>query len=185
MASKKRPNKKPADIRDIKPLVPQDFSLLWKIIGVGCVAILLLAGVVYEIIRRKRARVAAVPLIPAHERALAALQGLREGQLLEAGDIKRFHFTLSFILRQYFEERTGYPATDRTIEEIKRGMRETAEFHAGQKEEFVRILAQADLVKFTDHDARRGENLHLLMDAIKFVGETAEISQAQPQESVV
>jgi hypothetical protein len=184
-AGEKKKDETPADIRDIKPVASQDLTLLWALIGSGLALIFVAAGGIYLWIKKRRLRRAEPTPMAAHEKALQALNSLREERILEARDVKKFHFKLSFIIRQYFEERTGYPATDRTTHEIKRGMRDTAEFHAGQKEEFVRILNHADLVKFTDHDAARGENVHLLMDAIKFVTETAPISQAEPQESVV
>ena len=184
-ADKKGEDTASKDIRDIKPLMPQDLALLWTLIGGGLAALALTGVALYLVIQRRKRRVMQAPSVPPHEKALASLTALREGQELAAGDVKKFHFMLSYILRQYFEERTGYPATDRTIEEIKRGMRTSSQFAAPQKEEFVRILAQADLVKFTDYDARKGENLHLLMDAIKFVGETAPIAAVEPQGSVI
>ena len=56
---------------------------------------------------------------PAHEIALSEIEKLKESNLLEDGQIKHFHFSLSEISRNYFERKYGLTVTDMTLEEIK------------------------------------------------------------------
>ena len=78
---------------------------------------------------RHKSRGLALPEIPeelqkpAWEVALYELDSLRDSDLLERGEIKRYITILSEIIRKYIERRWEVSALDRTTEEIRAGIR--------------------------------------------------------------
>ncbi len=109
------------DIRDIKPLRPPRFELPWPWLLAA------LAGVALAFLwwrRRSRgsepaASVAvAVPLPPADQEALAAIDRCLQQPSRTETEIRDSVFLLSGILRRYVERTFGLNATDLTSEEI-------------------------------------------------------------------
>lgn len=168
----------PKDIRDIKGLIaaPGELAWLWWLLGSG----LLVSAVVYAVFfrgRQKKGRREVI--IPPHEVAIKRLSRLRQGSLLEQGRVKEFHFSLSETMRSYVEECYGFPATDRTMEEIDRDIDGISGLESDQKQSFVNILAATEIVKFTDIDPGKESSLQVLSQSEEFVAMTIPVKSMQ------
>jgi hypothetical protein len=87
-----------------------------------------------------------VILLP-HEIAIQKLLELKHHRLWEKGEVKEFHVQLTFILREYLENRFNIPALESTSNEIIRDLK-LASLSADQMKTVDQILNIADWVKF-------------------------------------
>ncbi len=165
----------------IKPIITEaknitDFYIYFYIIG-G----LLLGALVYWLTKRYNNRptesvvVETAPevIIPAHEKALSALSELRSKQLWQKGEVKAYQSELTFIIRDYLEDRYDVPALESTTDEIIRNLKD-ANLDITQVGSLKRILQVADLVKFAK--ATPDESIHdsFMSEAESFVQQTKE-----------
>ena len=171
---------KEEDIRDIKSLqsTPVD-PIVYLLLGI-IVGVLFLFGVIYYLVRRKGKQEA--PKEPPETIALEKLAQLKTANLLTEGRVKEFHFKVSETLRNYIEDRYHFPASDRTNEEIKDTIH-TIPLNEEQKSQFLDILSETDIVKFTDFNPGHDRSLQILAYSEKFVENTKP--QRDNQESVV
>lgn len=170
------------DIRDIKAVVktPMDLKLL---VGLGLVGLLFVVGFgLWFYFRRHKQRVEA-PKDPPHEVAIDELMKLKGGDLLDLGQVKEFHFSLSEIMRKYLEGQFGLPATDRTSEEIRREIHSLSSLNREHSQIFLVIMQDTDLVKFTDTDPGKEKSLAVLAESQRFVDMTRPAEEIQ--ESVI
>jgi hypothetical protein len=133
------------DIHDLKPAEAFPNHWLWVIPG----ALLLAAGLVYagfRVYRRiKRIRqLAATPLLP-WEQALATLDALPWREWLAAGQVKRYYYALSEVLKRYIERRFEFNAVEQTTTEILASMRT---YRTPMREEVRQFLTRSDFVKY-------------------------------------
>ena len=170
------------DIRDIKDLASIGPHPLWNLGAiVGAAGVLIGFLIVLLKFRKKKERV--IPEIPPHEWALKALERLQHAPLDHSSDYKKYFFELSEITRTYFENSFGLPATDRTTEELEL-MLEDGQAH----QIFIRLLKDADKVKFTDYLPTQPQAHEQWAKAIDFVKSTspqAMPSQEQEEEGSV
>jgi hypothetical protein len=140
------------ELRDIKPLEPPP-GLPWG--WFAAAGSTLLTGFALLFVRRawlrqaeaRRATARTPTPLPA-EAALAALASLAE-QNLGAQDVQRQAcYALSQTLRRYVEDGYGLNATDLTTEEIGQRLAASRPFSHATGAELVRLLTQADRVKF-------------------------------------
>jgi len=174
----------PADIKDIKDLLPSDRSsrLAWVLIA-G--AALILFSLLLWLWRRRRPRRFEVardskPLIPPGQWALVELQKIERMELLSRGMVK-IHYTLvSEVLRKYLNMKYGVVTLERTTTEIKRDLknRSLPEEHLAR---FTELLEESDLVKFARLEPD-GERSGSLIPASREVVE-ATISGTGPGDS--
>ena len=163
----------PPSIRDIKPLQPIERRGPWPWM-VAAAAALALSAVALALWRRRRREtppVPAVPAIPPHQIALAALGRLAQSVPASDAEVRRFYFSVSEIVRTYVEGRFGLNATDLTTEEILAGLDpiglpETSD--AGLRS----FLRDSDRVKFAAYRPERPEVGAILERARRFVEET-------------
>lgn len=109
--------------------------------------------------------------VPPHEKAYAKLSKLREKELWQKGDIKKYQSELTYIIREYLEGRYDIAALESTTDEIiKSLMREMS--NSDDVISLRRILQVADLVKFAK--AKPEENIHeaFMNEAVSFVDRT-------------
>ncbi len=138
-------------IADIKPIIkePTKFEdFIPYLIGLG--VLLLLAGLVWYFFFRKKKEVVIEEEIfvpPAHEVALEKLASLKQEALWEKGEIKTYYSKLTFIFREYLENRFDIQALESTSEQIINQL-EKKDFDANMNEDVQRVLQSADLVKF-------------------------------------
>lgn len=133
----------------------------------GGLAIILLGLVLFGLYRRKRATVSAVASDPAHVLAVKEIEGLESLGLFESGRFKEYYFQFSYILRRYLESLRGFPAVEFTTQEIAQALVEE------QDRELLRLLKEADMVKFADSipsPAARDRDVKTALDYIRETG---------------
>jgi len=170
------------EIKDVKsPLsIPLDWKwiLFWIVIAI----IAILVGRYFY--KRYQAKKAGLPIekkiirIPAHVKALTALENLANEQLWQKGRIKDYHSKITEIIRTYFEERFELPALELTTSESmqKLGQIKEAENIRGITYDF---LSNADLVKFAKFQPLESVNEEMMKQANEIVTETI------PKEPIV
>jgi hypothetical protein len=129
--------------------LPAPRPLVWPLIVAGLVGLVLLGAWVIAVTRERTP--AAEPVVPAHERAMAALARLRSHLPGSVEAVPGFIEEVSSILRAYIERRFAVRAPEETTEEF---LAEVASRHdelAGERDELARFLQLCDLVKFARH----------------------------------
>jgi len=115
---------------------------------------------------------------PAHEIALDKLHQLDEKKLWQDGNVKEYQSELTYIIREYLEDRYEIQALESTTGEILNDLKEQS-FDTKHSDKLTKILQIADLVKFAK--AKPGAELHqeFMDDAYSFVRETKQIKQIE------
>ncbi len=158
-----------ADIKDIlrEEANWEDYLFLIVAFGLICFAVL---G--YYLWKRKQDLKTAPPppeiIIPAHEIALAALTQLKGEKLWQQGDIKTYQSRLTYIIREYLENRYEVPALESTTDEILRSLKKV-DFDSSWKDKLQNILQVADLVKFAKAKPPADFHDKVLQEAEDFV----------------
>ncbi len=117
---------------------------------IGLILLVGLVGLIwYYYKRRKYEPVKAQPerRLPAHEIALQKLEDLKNAKLWQQGQVKEFQSELTFILREYLENRYQMRALESTTDEIVQDLKRSnvdPDWH----ERLKTMLETADLVKF-------------------------------------
>ena len=184
------PIEEPEDIEmfDIKnvwnpPLVLSDY-MWWFITPV----LLLLAGLlVWFIVRyigkhkKEAENITPEMLIPAHERALKALDEIKQEKIWNQGRIKEYYTRLTDVLRVYLDNRYGIDAMEMTSSEIIERVRDVKEARPIY-DRFKELLMTADFVKFAKYTPISDENETLLYTAYSFVETTKEIEVKEEED---
>lgn len=164
-------------IKDIKPPFEEPFDLrelipyvLW---GGGILALVVLVIILIRKLTKKKPEPVFVPevKIPAHIKALEALEKLKNEKLWQEGKIKLYYSTLSDILRMYIEERFKIYALEQTTDEIVYAFR-NVEIGMEEKAKLKQLLVLADLVKFAKEQPLPNENESCWNNAVDFVNKT-------------
>ncbi len=162
----------PAKMQDIHGLAPPEtFPNLWLWIVPGAVLLLAaLAWLVHRLLRRYRAlqELAAAPL-PPWEEALAALDAAPWREWLETGQVKRYSYTLSQILKHYIERRFEFDAVEQTTTELLASMRTR---RTPMREEVARFFTWLDLVKYAKSVPPTGDAESAIGQVREFVMKT-------------
>jgi hypothetical protein len=134
-----------AAINDIKPAISFPNYWLWLI--PAAVALLALAAYLGYVLMKKLQRIreqAAAPLHPWDE-ALHALDALPYREWLAEGQLQRYYYSLSEILKRYIERRYQFNAAEQTSTEI---VSEMKRLKTPFRDEFIDFIRRADLVKY-------------------------------------
>jgi hypothetical protein len=158
-----RTDPKTADkLVEIRPLLPMSFD--WGRYLIPALA-LLAAAIIGALIWRRISRLKRAtggellpPLIPAHVKALASLEKLREDDLFSHGEGRRHFFQVSEIMRRYVEGRYGAPALERTTDEIEMVFDQRFE-RKEKRDPLLCLLREMDMVKFAKREANREDGL--------------------------
>jgi hypothetical protein len=128
------------------PLLLPTWRPVW--LGLGALALVLLAWLGWRAWRRRAARAAAPPPpIPPAERFARRLDALEAERLPEQGQVREYFFRLSEAVRQYVGALTGVNAPDLTTAELVEVLR--ARGDAGLDVEALRGFSEdADLIKY-------------------------------------
>jgi hypothetical protein len=108
---------------------------------------------------------------PAHEIALEKLSRLRAEELWQKGEIKQFQSELSYIIREYLENRYGVRALESTTMEIVRDL-EKQRFGDEDIVKLKELLQISDLVKFARAKPEASVHDRFLDDAFDFINRT-------------
>jgi hypothetical protein len=176
-----------AEIKDVKePLtIPLDWGI---IILIALIALIVIVIAVYFYLRRKKKK-AALPVkkkiikIPAHVKALTALDELKSEQLWQKGKVKEYHSKITGIVRSYFEERFNLPALELTTTEQMQQLKNVyaAEIILDKTNQF---LNNADLVKFAKFIPIPSLNEEMMVQAKDIVNKTIQKDSETVQEEV-
>ncbi|MDD2243852.1 MAG: hypothetical protein VB024_04835 [Dysgonamonadaceae bacterium] len=166
-----------ADIKPIQkpPFVWTDYLwILWIFAG-AILIILLVIGITMLIVNKKRKGYFFKPpeVLPAHVRAIKALDKLKDEKIWQKGHEKEFYTKITDILRQYMTERFGVNAMEMTSGEILQQM-QTRTDKDSVMENLKQILSTADLVKFAKYKPYTDENDLAMMNSYFFVNQTRE-----------
>lgn len=160
-------------IKDIieEPLKIQDF-LPFIAIGLGLIAIGLL---VWFLVKRKNAPetkpVPAAPLPKPHELAMQRIKALQEARLLAKAEYKAYQTQISYILREYLENRYGMVALEATTYDLLKKL-PGVHLPEGWIDRLRQLLQNADLVKFAKAEFPTDFHEQSLNDLTQFVEES-------------
>jgi hypothetical protein len=176
-----------SDIKDVKdPLtIPLDWKFILLIAGILIIALAL----AYYLYRRYKKKKAEQPVkkkiirIPAHVRALNALNKLESEKLWQKGLVKEYHSKITGIVRGYFEERFNLHALELTTSEQMQQLKKVsaAESVLNITNEF---LNNADLVKFAKFEPLPSVNETMMKQAKEIVTQTISNEPVQVEEEV-
>lgn len=142
---------------DIKPLiaVEKSSSEVWKYILIGILILLVLGGLFYWFVLRKK------PLtqeekeaqLPPYDRALLELKRLENSKYLIKDEFKEYYSELTGIVRSYLEEDAHVSALESTTDQLISKLellKDSGELELDNDtiDQFKNILQTADLVKF-------------------------------------
>ena len=159
------------DIRDIAPPVeiPSGFEWLWW--SLAAVALVVVAAVLWRLLRKRATQVPAMPALPAHVRAKQKLQDA----LSLISQPKPFVIAVSDAARWYLEERFNFRAPERTTEEFLNDLQRTDRLTRDQKDSLGEFLTNCDLVKFAKYEPSEAELRDLHASAVRLVEETEPV----------
>lgn len=110
------------------------------------------------------------PPIPAYDRAIAALDALKQKKLVEVGLFKEYFTELTDLLRNYIAETRHIDAREMTSSDILQALQR---IELPEKEHTLlrRILQTADMTKFAKYKPSPGEDADAIRDARSFLDE--------------
>lgn len=141
------------DIKDVKDVVEylvKDKGKLKILMVLGSLAA---AALVLLLFLRKKKEKDAPPPVPAHIKALEALDALAASDLLEKSLFKEYFSALSDILRRYIEDRFDLRAPEQTTEEFLNILRQDPQFTYEQREMLRGFLNECDMIKFAKQES--------------------------------
>ena len=178
------------DIRDIKDLASIGLHPLWKLAAViGTIGVLI--GVIFLLLKFLRKKESPNIVISPYEIALQKLRDLQRGSFENPADYKRYFFELSEITRAYFEGRFDFPATDRTTEELNQEISRMEDLSGEHSQLFIKILKEADKVKFMDYLSTQPKTDETLKKALHFIESTKptptiqDTGEEEVEESII
>lgn len=108
--------------------------------------------------------------VPAHKRALDAMNKLKSESFNTANEQKAYYTQLTDTLRRYIRERFGFNAMEMTSSEIMANLQNCGD--ETMMEELRELFSTADLVKFAKHSSMLNEKDMNLVNAINFIDQT-------------
>ncbi|MBL4708562.1 MAG: hypothetical protein JKY48_09015 [Flavobacteriales bacterium] len=181
------------DIKDIKTVLEVPFSLWdwilarkWIIAGIfGAIVLLIILILIYKKYsnRPTREEDTFVPKEAADLLANRKLQELEDNKVWQKGNVKEYHSKLSFIVREYIENRFELRALEQTTDEIILLLGGVPEIDKVLKAKLNQLLLLADMAKFAKQQPIAVENEEVLKTAYSFIKKTKLIVVEQEQGS--
>ena len=171
------------ELQPIKNIIEEPITI-WDFLSLFLIGIpVVIVGIlIWYLIRRNQRKEElaefAKKKLPPHIIALKKLDQLQKAELWQKGEIKSFQSHLTFILREYLEERFKIPALESTSDEIISDLAKT-DLNEEQTNELKHILQTADLVKFAKSEPPVEVHEKAFQNILAFVKET--IPQEQPE----
>lgn len=148
----------------------------WSTIFWLSVIVLLMGGIAYYLYLRLRdnkpviANIRIIKRILPHQKAMNAIEKLKEEKLVTADNPKEYYTKLTDTLRTYIKERYGFNAMEMTSAEIIEHLTDMQDRKA--IDELTQLFTTADLVKFAKYSTLINENDRNLVNAIEFINST-------------
>lgn len=171
----------PFDIKGVQapPFVLRDFISDAALIIIGLILFLGAAGLLFWFWWSKRKRTeeeeSSESKLPPYEKALQALEKLKESKLWQNGQEKEYYTQVTDILRTYIDDRFQINAMEMTSSQIMSVLHRNEETRLVNKH-LKNILEVADFVKFAKMRPLPEDNESVMRNAIRFIEET------KPQE---
>ena len=165
------------ELAPIKEIISEPFALEDLIPLVGSILIFGLLGLVAYYFWKRRNQeeelVEEIPEVirPAHEIALERLYALKQKELWQKGAVKPYHSELTYIVREYLENRYEIQALESTTDEILKDLAGLG-FDPNWKDKLREMLQAADLVKFAKAEPPADFHERMWQYAEDFVKET-------------
>lgn len=123
-----------------------------------------------------------VKRVPAHVKAMTAIDEIKETRMSIEGDQKEYYTRLTDTLRLYLEERFGFSAMEMTSHEIIDRLQSEDPMKVAELRE---LFETADLVKFAKYSTLINENDRNLVSAIDFINstKTEEVVEERREET--
>ncbi len=142
-------------IRPIKEILEEKKRITdwihYVLIPLAFVLLILLVGFLVWRLSRKKSEESTIAkpkiVLPAHTVALDKLRELEEKKLWENGQVKEYYSGISYIAREYLENRYKINALESVTHEIAPELKRM-NLESGLQEQLLEILRTADLVKF-------------------------------------
>jgi hypothetical protein len=176
------------DIRDIKSQweIERNWWLLWRWIILVAGSLLLLAVIIYIIIRLRSGKgilsAFEKPPRPPHEIALERLEALLNSTLLAEGKVKEFYIEISDIIRHYIEGRYFVVALEMTTSQLVRNL-EDGKVETENIELIHDFLSACDLVKFAKYIPSDSENQQVIEQAKDLILRTRIVLEPPPADA--
>lgn len=173
----------PKDVQD-NPFMWSEWSpLFW----LSVILLVLIAIGVYLYLRYKQnkpiiSRIQIVRHIPAHQKALSAIDKIKQSKIQNSENPKEYYTQLTDTLRKYIEERFGFSAMEMTSAEIIPRLRNTGD--PVMISELRELFNTADLVKFAKYSTLLNENDLNLVNAVNFIDQT-KTQDKETEERIV
>lgn len=179
------------DIKDIKDIIEVPFSLwdwiLANRLAIGSITAAILLLIIGLILYKRYAnqpkeeQEVYVPKEAADIIARKKLEELKEKKLWQKDNIKEYYSELSFIVREYIENRFHLRALEQTTDEILALISNNKGIDKEQSNQLYDLLFLADMAKFAKQKPIASENEDALKKAHVFVDSTA-IEKLQEEE---
>ena len=154
---------------DLAPIAPPVYVFPyppWMVATVAVVALLIVATIIWAVVRHIKNRPQPPPPTP-RELALAALERLRNQ--IEHTESYPFSIEVSDVLRGYVEGEFRVRATQQTSPEFLAATSASPRFSEADKALLAAFLEKADLIKFARLAAGTADSEQLLEEACRFV----------------
>lgn len=149
--------------------------------------LLCMAGVyLYSRLRENKPVITPIRIIkkiPAHQKALRAINQLKAEKMPASEDEKAYYTQLTDTLRQYIHDRFGFNAKEMTTSQIIDNLRSNGD--TAMIGELRELFETADLVKFARHKALIDENDLNLVNAVNFIDKTKIEGERPTEERIV
>ncbi|MDA9312268.1 hypothetical protein N9Q47_01595 [Vicingaceae bacterium] len=184
------------DIKDIKGILEVPFFLWDWILAhqleIGLIIGLLLLVIVGYLIYRKYATkseaVEELPMVPKEEADVIATRKLKEledKKVWQSGDVKEFHSQLSFITREYVENRFEINALEQTTDKIAMLLVLHPDIEKADLQQFIQMLQLADMAKFAKQKPIDVENEQAIKTGYSFIEQTKVIAIENDQNETL
>lgn len=167
------------EIKDVKPPIVISMDMLTIILIIlAIISLVLIAFYFYRKSQKKKKKKVLkkkIFVVPAHIKALTALNNLAEQKLWQQGLVKEYHSSITEIIRKYFEDRFKILAlessTTEIMQQLTRVVLEDKIFKTVRE-----FLNNADLVKFAKYKPMPNVNEEMMKQAVDIVENTVPVS---------
>lgn len=163
---------------------PQTFEDFIPIIALA-LGLALAIGLFFFFKNRKSQEIA-VPkpkiILPPHEIALNKLTSLKSEKLWQQGEVKTYQSKLTYIVREYLENRFKVQALENTTDEILRALKNT-DLSQDWEGKLREMLQMADLVKFAKAQPQAEFHDKMMSYAEDFVYKTKKTEITKDEET--
>ncbi len=170
-----------------KPWTFKEFLKNYYLYIIGFFVIIILGFLSYFIIKRYKENKPifkiSKPKEPAHVIALRELNILKERKLWQTGKEKTYYSELSYILREYLENRFGISTMERTSHELLEMIKHANLIEKERINELSEVLKMADLAKFAKFKPLANENDLNLKNAFSIVENTKLLVEEENQDT--